>query len=253
MKKIHIIALALAVLVVVGSVLYLLSQDESQTPTEQEQIVQQEEQQPPSEEEVTTPVIEEPTVSKQEEQPLSDESEIISKLSKNCQLVINEKKLSDILSCDEEEYTLEDGAKVSYVSVLTSESKEDCAFSECYFGGYVGTLDEQGLRDFNSPLNLFHLILDEYGEQCARFEYYDSSDSFRRYILHKEGSYYWAYDFSQFFVEKNLGEYTTYYKETLQSYPTTCVLDGTLIVTGASSGYASEADFSMFMVEFRNR
>lgn len=75
MKQRHIIAIVLAVLAMVGSVFYLLSQDTSQTPTEQEPAVQQE-QQPLPEEETTAPVIKEPTVSKQPEEQLLSEEEL---------------------------------------------------------------------------------------------------------------------------------------------------------------------------------
>jgi hypothetical protein len=173
----------------------------------------------------------------------------INRMGKACQLAIKQKILPDVQFCNEKKYMIEEGKEVSYVSV-TYGPPQDC-MSGCIYNNYTGILDENGIHDFNSPPNLYHLIENKYGQQCARFNYYDDSPSLRKSVILKDGKYYWVYNFSQFDVEKNSGEYKDYYQK--QHYSNTCVLNGKLVITKIEGYYAKEADFSRMKFYLKNR
>lgn len=165
-----------------------------------------------------------------------------------CGQVVSEKSLDNVVRCNETSYVV-DNKNITLVEVVYGPPKS-CP-TGCLYNNYVAILDSGGIHDFNPAPNLFHIILDEYDEECARFNYYDNSKFFKRHIIKINEVYYWAYEFSNFNVEKNLGEYEDYYLKKLEEDPTFCVIDGMMIVTRIEGGYAKEADFSKLEVKLQ--
>lgn len=128
-----------------------------------------------------------------------NEEKIIKKISNSCKLVVDKKALSNVQSCTENEYTLEDGANVVYVSIIYGPPR-DCP-AGCFYMSYTGVIENGVVYDFFWDTRGAIHVLDRYGSFCSSSDFLEEpskNTSFTKTIVRSDEPfrYQWKYVFN---------------------------------------------------------